>query len=124
MQKNPKRHNSYFYHNPAFSHGTSSTQSPLDQEPQYPHEARKGNHDGDDKSLEQPKIKDIEVHTKDGVVHMDIKKPQAPSSIKDRPTVIVKRGNEYEAGTLMYTVYWDLWWEGDYQCADEHTSTK
>ena len=35
-------------------------------------------------------------------MHATIQKPQAPLIAKDRPTVIVKRGNEYEAGTLMY----------------------
>ena len=33
---------------------------------------------------------------------MNIQKPPAPLNAKDRPTVIVKKGNEYEAGTLMY----------------------
>ena len=80
-------------------------QTPLDQEPRYQHGAARG--DGDDRqstgprgSLERLKV---EVRTKEGVAHMNIIKPQAPLSAKDRPTVIVKRGNEYEAGTLMYT---------------------
>ena len=82
-------------------------QTPLDQEPQYQHGAVGG--DGDDRqgsgskgSLERPKIKTVEIRTKEGVVHATIQKPQAPLIAKDRPTVIVKRGNEYEAGTLMY----------------------
>ena len=83
-------------------------QALLDQEPQYQHGAAVGG-DGEDRqssgsrgSLERPKSKTVEVRTKDRVVHMNIQKPQASLSAKDRPTVIVKRGNEYEAGTLMY----------------------
>ena len=82
-------------------------QTPLDQEPQYQHGAVSGDRDdrqssGSRGSLERPKIKTVEVSTKMGVVHMNIQKPPAPLNAKDRPTVIVKKGNEYEAGTLMY----------------------
>ena len=80
------------------------TPQPLDQEAQYQHGAARG--DGDDRqssgsrgSLERPKI---EVYTKEGVAYMNIITPPVPLSVRDRPTVIVKRGNKYEAGTLMY----------------------
>ena len=79
-------------------------QTPLDQEP---HGAVGGGGDerqssGSRGSLERPKTKTVEVRTKEGVVQVNIQKPQGPLSAKDKPTVIVKRGNEYEAGTLMY----------------------
>ena len=90
-------------------HGESDHhQTPLEQEPQYQYGAVGG--DGEDGqssesrgSLERPKAKTVEVRVKEGVVHMNIQKPQAPLNTKNKPTVIVKRGNEYEAGTLMYT---------------------
>ena len=67
--------------------------------------------DGDDwrnyESLERPKVTTVVVHTMEGVVCMNIQKPQTPLNAQDRPTVIVKRGNEYEAGTLMYVGTFD-----------------
>ena len=45
----------------------------------------------------------VEVRTKEGIVHVEVQKPQIPLSAKDKPNVIVKRGvDDFEAGTLRY----------------------
>ena len=55
-------------------------------------------------SLGGPKsnIRMVEVQTKEGIAHMKIQKPHAPLNAKEKPTVIVKKGDSYEVGTLMY----------------------
>lgn len=84
-------------------------QSPLDQEPRVPPERVKP--DGDESqglrtkgSLERTKtsVKTVEVLTKEGVVHMKIRKPDGPLNTKDKPMVIVKKTHDYEAGVLHY----------------------
>ena len=86
---------------------TGHYQTPQDQELVQEHGAVGGDGDerrscGSQESLERPKTRSVEVRTKEGVVHVNIQKPQGPLSAKDRPAVIVKRGTEYEAATLMY----------------------
>lgn len=47
-------------------------------------------------------VRMVEVQIKEGIVHMKIQKPHTPLNAKERPTVIVKKGDSYEVGTLMY----------------------
>ena len=44
----------------------------------------------------------VEVRTKNGVVSMDITRPSAKLTAKDKPQVVVKRNDVYETGTLMF----------------------
>ena len=59
-------------------------------------------------SLERPKtsLHNVEVLTKEGLVHLNLQKPHSPLNVKDKPVVIVKKGEGvYETGTLLYVGY-------------------
>lgn len=91
------------------SHKEWETESPLDQEARLQvgddTADREQSYSSEVKgSLGGPKsnIRMVEVQTKDGIVHMKIQKPHTPLNAKEKPTVIVKKGDSYEVGTLMY----------------------
>ncbi len=44
----------------------------------------------------------VEVKIKDEIVTMEIQRPMTLPNVKTKPQIIVKRGDDYETGTLMY----------------------
>ena len=90
------------------SHGENH-QPPVEQEPWLQHgglrsDGEQGQSSESKGSLERCKVntRTVTVHTKEGIIHVKIRKPHTPLNPKDKPTVIVKKGNDYEAGMLMY----------------------
>ena len=68
--------------------------TPVDSEP-MPGVAR-------EQSMDSASDHVVEVQTKEGVEHVRLVKPSVPLNAKDKPTVIVKRGADYQSGTLLF----------------------